>query len=209
MESTVYLNTTLKALRAALTAQAVPEIVCKLQAALSIEVKPFATGDAEAALFEGTPTFRAVIKKDPTDTGYVFTSTVVENEAGDGYVVSWESVDSAGLRTDLGDAEYICGTFEFEWTLDGEVERATCPVMILNAWIRSDEEAPEPGADESGAWLSERAVRYDEAQSLTNAQAAQALANMKLTITAGGYVRMVNAAGDVFHFGLNSGEPPG
>ncbi len=200
MEADIYLNTTERALRATLTGRAEPTLKAKLQAALTVNVLPFADGDTVAALIAGSPTFRAVIKKDPTDTGYVFTSTVTENDDEDGYVVTWSSVDSADLRTDLGDLPELDAVFEFEWTVGDVTERATCPVKIENAWIRTDQEPPAAGAD----W----AVRFDEAQTLTDAEAAQALANMKVTITAGGYLRMVNSAGNVFHIGMNSGEPP-
>lgn len=59
----------------------------------------------------------------------------------------------------------------------------------------------------SGA--TSRYVRFDAAQTLTDAQAYMARSNQKLTITDGGYLRIVNAAGTVFHIGLNLGEPPG
>lgn len=42
----------------------------------------------------------------------------------------------------------------------------------------------------------------------TDAEAAQALANMNITFTAGGYLRGVDADGNVWHIALNSGEPP-
>lgn len=206
MESTVFLNTTLRALRGALTANAAPLIVARLQASLSITVKPFATGDAAAALLEGSPTFRVAIKEDPTDTAFVLTSSFTTGE--DGYTFTFASVDSAALRTALGDLDSIEATFEIEWTLGGTVERASCPVRIDNAWIRTTDGPPDPTAEASEIWLRERAVRFDEVQTLTAAQAAQALANQKITFTASGYLRLVNAAGDVFHLALNSGEPP-
>lgn len=47
-----------------------------------------------------------------------------------------------------------------------------------------------------------------EEQSFSNAQAAQALENLNMTFTAGGYLRLVDGDGNVWHIALNSGEPP-
>ena len=205
MTGTVFLNTTTLSARKAITGVELPSISAKLQAALTLTVKFFATG-AEAALLT-SPTFRVTLKATPTGSPFVFSSTIAETLA-DGYTFEFTSVDSAALRTAIGDLKQLDAFGEVEWTVDSVVERVAFPVTIVNAYLRTDDDAPDPVAEESDTWLTARGVRFDAAQTLTSAQAAQALANQKVTITSAGYLRLVNAAGDVFHAALNSGEPP-
>lgn len=205
MESTVFINTDTFACRAAITGVELPKVTAKLQAHFGLTVKFFAPGE-EAALL-ASPTFRIALKDTPTGSPFVLTSTVAE-ELADGYYFEIASVDAAALRTAIGDLKQLDAWLEVEWTVAGTVERAATPATIANAYIRSADDAPDPVEEASETWLSDRAVRYDEEQTLTDAEAAQALENIGVTITAGGYLRLTNAAGDVFHAALNSGEPP-
>lgn len=205
MTGTVFLNTTTLVARSAITGNALPLIAAKLQAALTLTVKFFATGEAAALL--SSPTFRVTLKATPTGDPFVFTSSVAD-ELADGYTFEFSSVDSAALRTAIGDLTQLDAFGEVEWTVASVVERVSFPVTLVNAYIRSGDDAPDPIADESLAWLDDHGVRFDAAQTLTAAQAAQALANQKITFTSAGYLRLVNSAGDVFHIALNSGEPP-
>ena len=205
MTGTVFLNTTTLSAFKAITGVELPSVSAKLQAALTLTVKFFATGE-EAALLTGSPTFRVTLKGTPTGSPFVFSSSATATS--DGYTFTFTSVDSAALRTAIGDLTELDAFGEVEWTIASVVERVAFPVTIVNAYLRTDDDAPDPVAEDSDTWLTARAVRFDAAQTLTAAQAAQALANQKVTITSGGYLRVVSNAGDVFYASLNSGEPP-
>lgn len=206
MEATVFINLATCAARDAITGIQQPKVAAKLQAHFGLTVKFFAdTGEAAALL--DSPTFRVALKATPTGSPFVLTNTVSE-ELDDGYYFEIASVDAAALRTAIGDLKQLDAWLEVEWTLAGTVERAATPATILNAYIRSADAAPDPVEEASETWLSDRAVRYDEEQTLTATEKAQALENIGVTITVGGYLRLTNAAGDVFHASLNSGEPP-
>lgn len=207
MEATLFINTDLRAARKAATGIDVPIVTARQRAALSLSFKFFET-DAAPALLSGSPTFRLVLKATPTGDPFAFTSTVAETLA-DGYKFTFTSIDSASLRTLLGDQRQIEGWVEIEWTIGSVIERVASPLIVQAAYHATDEEAPDPLAEASDTWLTARAVRHDEAQTLTTAAAAQALENLNITFTAAGYLQLQNAAGDTFHIPLNSGTAPG
>lgn len=184
MTGLVYLNTTTLSARKTLTGIEVPVISCRLQAQFALEVGFFATGDTAPELLS-SPTFRVAIKGTPTGSPFVLTSTAEEQEST--YLFNFASVDSTALRTAIGDLPQLSAYGEVEWTVSGEVQRVSFPVVILNAYIRSGDSAPDPAAEESDAWLIEQ---------------------LASRVTAGGYLKLQNADGDWFHIPLNSGLPP-
>ena len=177
MEATLYVNTTTKEIRAALTGDALPSVPVKLQTHLNLTVYFFAT-DAAAALIDGSTTFRVALKDSSTPSGSVLALLSAPTATlATGYEFEWASVDSAALRTLLGDSDSVEAVLEVEWTLATTIERAAMVVTIDNAGIRTADAAPDFIA-------------------------------VAATITAAGYLRLVDSTGTVFHVGLNTGEPP-
>lgn len=214
MEASIFVNTTLRAARAAITGSALPSVPVRLQTHLLLSVYFFATG-ADPALLSGSPSFRVALKDklDPDGSVLALLSAPTATLA-DGYEFEWNSVDSAALRTLLGDDESAEAMLEIEWTISSVVERVVVPVTIANAWLRTADSAPDPAADEIEAFLTARCVRFDTAQTLNGTQIDRALTNLGITsirslnITASGYLVLTNDAGDTFHLGLNTGSPP-
>lgn len=214
MEAALYVNTTTKVIRAAATGSALPSVPVRLQTHLKLTVYFYADGE-DPALLSGSPTFRVALKDANEPSGSVLALLSAATATGaDYYEFEWASVDSSALRTLLGDSASAAAMLELEWTISSEVERASLPVTISNAWIRTADSAPDPAADEAEAWLTARAVRFDTAQTLTGTQIDRALTNLGITnirsvnITSAGYLVLTNDTGEAFHLGLNPGSPP-
>jgi len=176
MDASIYIDTTLLAARAGLTSLDSPKVSVKLQTHLKLTVYFFETGE-DAALLSGV-SFRVCIKGKNTPSGSVLALLSSATTTGaDYYEFEWTTVDSAALRTLIGDDESCEAMLEVEWTIAADVERVQIPVTILNAWTRTADAAPDFIA-------------------------------FAATITSAGYLRLVNSSGDVFHVGLNTGEPP-
>ena len=156
MEATLYVNTSTKEIRSSATSASIPDVRPRLQTHLLLTAYFFATG-ADPALLS-TPTFRVALKSAIEPSGSVLALlSAATAEGADYYEFEWASVDSAALRTLMGDEESVPAVLEIEWTIGGDVERASIPVTIDNAWIRSGDDAPDPTSDESWAWLKLRA----------------------------------------------------
>lgn len=214
MEATIYVNTSLREARAALTGTALPVVPVRLQTHLLLSVYFFET-DGDPALLSGSPSFRVALKDKNEPSGSVLALLSAATATGaDYYEFEWASVDSSALRTLLGDAATADAVLEIEWTISSDIERVQIPVTIDNAWLRTADSAPDPAADEIEDFLSARCVRFDEAQTLTGTQIDRALTNLGITnirslnITSAGYLVLTNDSGDTFHLGLNSGSPP-
>jgi len=176
VEASIFVNTTTRVARAAVTGVALPAITVRLQAHLKLTVAFFATGEDPALLADTT--FRVALKDKLEPSGSVLALLSAPTDTGtDDYEFEWSSVDSAALRTLIGDSAEIDAMLEIEWTTGGDVERVTIPVVIQNAWLRSGDAAPD-------------------------------FLPFAASITAAGYLRLVNSEGTVFHIGLNTGEPP-
>lgn len=184
MTGLAYLNTSTLTAHRAFTGIAEPELACRLQAQFALEVGFFETGDTAAALLT-SPSFRVAIKGTPTGSPFVLTST--GNTQATTYLFNFTSVDSAALRSAIGDLHELEAIAEVEWTVSGAVQRVAFPITILNAWIRTSDSAPDPAAEESETWLTEQ---------------------LAARITAGGYIEFQNAAGDWFNVPMNSGRAP-
>lgn len=178
MEATLFVNTDTKVIRASLTGTALPSVPVRLQTHLLLTVYFFATGE-DAALLAGSPTFRVALKDKNEPSGSVLALLSAPTDTlADGYEFEWSSVDSAALRTLLGDSfDPAPAVLEIEWTISGVVERASMLVEIQNAWIRPDDSGPD-------------------------------FFPFEATITDAGYLRLMDSTGTVFHIGLNTGEPP-
>jgi hypothetical protein len=156
VEATLYVNTSTKEIRSSATSASIPDVRPRLQTHLLLTAYFFATG-ADPALLS-TPTFRVALKSAIEPSGSVLALlSAATAEGADYYEFEWASVDSAALRTLMGDEESVPAVLEIEWTIGGDVERASIPVTIDNAWIRSGDDAPDPTSDESWAWLKLRA----------------------------------------------------
>lgn len=142
MEATLYVNTTTKVIRAASTGAALPSVPVKLQTHLKLTAYFFATA-ADPALLS-SPTFRVALKDAATPSGSVLALLSAATATGSNYYeFEWSSLDSTALRTLIGDADSCEAVLEVEWTISGKVERASMPVTIQNAWIRTADAAPD------------------------------------------------------------------
>jgi hypothetical protein len=208
VEAAIYINTTSRTAHASLTARQAPSIEPRLQAHLKLTCYFFAEDD-DPALLAGTPAFRVALKDVATPSGSVLALLSAPTATGsDNYEFEWSAIDSAALRSLVADLDSVPAMLEIEWTISSVIERVAIPVTIHNAWIRTADSAPDPAAEESDDWLTARALRFDEAQSLTDAQLTQALTNLGIRVTAGGYLEFTASTGDVFYIGLNSGTAP-
>lgn len=139
----------------------------------------FHAADTAPALLSGSPTFRVALKDAATPTASV--------------LALLSAVTATG-------ADY----YEFEWaqidssamrTLIGDLE--SVPVVLEIEWtIAADVERVRVPVTLYNAWIR-------------SGDAAPDFEPFAASITAGGYLRLVNDQGDVFHIGLNTGEPPG
>lgn len=157
MEATIYVNTTTKKAQLSTTLTATPAVAPRLQTHLLLTVYFFAAGSDPALL--SSPTFRVALKDRDEPSGSVLAMLSAATATGaDYYEFEWNSIDSAALRTLLGDNESADAVLEIEWTVASEVERVAIPVVIANAWIRSADGAPDPVEDASWTWLKARLV---------------------------------------------------
>lgn len=142
MEAAIFVNITDIVPRAALTGNALPSVPVKLQTHLKLTVSFFETGDA-AALLAGA-TFRVALKDKNEPSGSVLALLSAATATGaDYYEFEWTTVDSAALRTLIGDSESCDAILEIEWTIAADVERVQIPVTIMNAWLRTADAAPD------------------------------------------------------------------
>jgi hypothetical protein len=176
VESTIFINSTLREARAGTTGAGLPEVTLTLLAQWLCHVRFFASGEDPALL--DTPAFVLSIKETPTGTALVRTETSAENDDGDGYDFEFESIDGESLRALLGDEPSLDLVLEIEWTVDSVTERVHMPCTVINAYNRPDDTAPDPAEAETDAWLTARAVRHDSAQTLTTDQKTQARSNI-------------------------------
>jgi len=202
--------------RASATGSATPAITITLLAHLA--VRAFFVGeDGAVAPLGGESSARCIVKSSPTSSTLLLDATMVLQGAGAqaSYLVEWDdsAVDSAALRSLLADQLECPAYLEFEWTVDGLTERSAFPVTLRNAFSRPEDTAPDPAADASEDWLSDRSVRYDLPQSLTTAQIIQALANIGLTgirsaTILRGCLSIIGSDDAEYHLPLTAGPPP-
>lgn len=165
MSNIVFLNTTSRVARAAITGTQPPSIHGTLLTRLAIIAK-FFDGTTQQEIDAGTA--KCVIKpKDAPsgapaliDTSAVLTGTGETAE----YLFEWTEADSTKLREVLDAASEPWQPFEMraeiEYELDGELARIAFPIYFQTAYNRPEDPAPEATADSSLAWLARHAIRY-------------------------------------------------
>lgn len=172
MDAALYVNTTTNSIRASTTGTAYPDVAVRLRNHLKLTVYFFASG-GDPALISGV-SFRVALKDINEPTGSVLALLTAATATGDDYYeFEWDSVDSAALRTLMGDSPSIGAVLEVEWTVGDVVERANMPVVIGNAWIATTDSAPDPTADASWEWLK---LRAPEANGFTHDDTDKTLA---------------------------------
>ena len=212
MEATLYIDTENFRCYTSTARLDAPVVRPRLQSHLKLTTYFFTPG-SDPALLTGA-TFRVALKEAAAPSGSVLALLSAATDSGaDYYEFEWAQIDSSALRTLLDDNESAEAVLEIEWTLSATVERVSIPVVINNAWIRTDDAAPNPEEDGSDAFVAARAVCYDRTQTLTDEQKLQALANVGIvgikSITfVNGCLRFVFDNDDVAFAFLNSGEPP-
>lgn len=143
VEAEIFVNTTTKRAQASATGLAIPSVTPSLQTHLLLTVYFFANGE-DPALLAGSPSFRVALKDKDEPSGAVLCLLSSPTDTGaDYYEFEWNSVDSAALRTLLGDLESVEAVLEIEWTISGAIERVRVPVTIDNTWIRTADAAPD------------------------------------------------------------------
>lgn len=172
VDAVLYVNTTTNSIRASTTGTAYPDVAVRLRNHLKLTVYFFASG-GDPALISGV-SFRVALKDINEPTGSVLALLTAATATGDDYYeFEWDSVDSAALRTLMGDSPSIGAVLEIEWTVGDVVERANMPVVIGNAWIATTDSAPDPTADASWEWLK---LRAPEANGFTHDDTDKTLA---------------------------------
>lgn len=183
MESAIFVNLSKYTPHAGITGLAPPVVECTLLTEWQVSFSFFQPGSPAAALSGAT--FRFALKSTATGSPLIFTSTLTTSGAV--YTADFSSVDSAALRTLIGDQPSIEVVGEIEWTISSRRERAHFPVTVTNAWARPDDVAPNPVQEDSVLWF--------------NAQLAS-------KVTAGGYFEFQLADNSWVNFALNSGRAP-
>jgi hypothetical protein len=182
MQPQIFINTDARTARASLTGIEVAKASCQLLSEWQVRVY-FHSPGAQPAEF--TEAVDIVLSLKPTDDPEAAVLIYSAEPVYDGelacYHFDFASVDSADLRDLIGKDAEITVTAEVAWTIDNRRRRAKWQTTVVNAYNRPDDGAPDPAASASNAWLSARAVRFDEAQTLTTEQKAQARTNIGVT----------------------------
>jgi hypothetical protein len=222
---TVFIRIDTLAARARQDDTALPALALTLAAAMQVDFA-FVTGADAVAPLDGTViTVQCCVKARPDDTDALLLDASCDY-SGAGITARYSAVwttgtlDGPALRTFLGPAFSRIGDaangpwMEVAWTIDGATQRVAFPIMILNAWLRPEDTAPDPHIAAAEGWLTGRAVRFDEVQTLTDAQKIQALENIgihgikSITKTAGGFLNFVFADDSTGYIGFTSGSAP-
>ena len=143
MEFNIYVNTTSKAARAAITGTGFPRVAPVYQTHLQLNVYFFADG-AAAALLTGSPTF-VVAFKDATDptASVLLQLTAASSTGADYYRFEWDYIDSVALAALLGKNASVPTVLEIVWTISGVKERAAIECSIANSYARISDSAPD------------------------------------------------------------------
>ncbi len=226
MTQSVFIRLDTLAARATRSSSQGPAIGLTLCSDTQIDFAFVNAEDVIAPLAGTSITVQCCIKAKPDDPSSLLLDASCDYNTLTGsaarYSAVWTAItlDGPALRTFLGSYFSRVGTeergpwMEVVWTIDGETLRVAFPITILNAWLRPEDAAPDPGIAAAEDWLNARAVRFDEAQALNAAQMAQALANIgitnikSITKTAAGFVELVDGDDAIFHWGLTNGPAP-
>lgn len=226
MTQTALIRLDTLAARATQDSSLLPAITLTLCCAAQIDFAFVNASDAIAPLTGTSITVQCCVKTKPDDSGSLLIDASCDYNTLSGttarYSAVWtaETLDGPALRTFLGSYFSRVGTdqhgpwMEVAWTIDGETQRVAFPITILNAWLRPEDIAPDPAVAAAEDWLTDRAVRFDEAQALTPGEQIQALENIGLTgiksitKTAGGFLQLVDTDNNPFFLELTNGTAP-
>ncbi len=109
----------------------------------------------------GSVSVKAVVKLTPESSAILLDAALVSN-AEDGtasrYTAEWsaEECDSAAFRAAVLGKQSIQATLEIEVTHAAGTARATCSIILINAFLQPTDVAPDPGEDASWTWLKAR-----------------------------------------------------
>jgi hypothetical protein len=143
VEFNIYVNTTQKVARTAITGTGNPSVAPVYQSHLLLNVYFFAEGEA-AALLTGTPTFVVAFKDQSDPTSDVLLQLTAPTTTGaTGYEFEWDYIDSVPLAALLGDNASVPTMLEIVWVIDGVRERVQIPCSIANSWQRISDSAPD------------------------------------------------------------------
>lgn len=205
MKSLIYIDLDREQARSAPGTTLLPVVAVSLITPWSLSLHCHRTGSTHAVDMSSAG-FKLVLKLTPTSDALLYDDHATMEG---GRAVIETMMDSSTLRTALGDQKAIQVTAEIEWTLEGESGRAAWPMTVRNAFVRPGDEAPPPAAAASEIWLRARALRHDEAQTLSNDAKAQARANLGLGHAA---MRDVGSGADTVCAGndsrLSDSRPP-
>ena len=166
MTNTVFLDTSLRVARAALTGTALPTVSARLLTRLKIIAKFFDSDGDQIEIDTGTAVCVIKPKSAPSGAPSLIDITAVLSGSTTtaAYTFEWESADSVALRAILDavadpsqPTELRC---EIQYELDGELERIAFPIYFDTAYNRPEDAAPDATADSSLAWLALHAKRY-------------------------------------------------
>lgn len=143
MEFDIFVNTTRKQARAAITGIGVPTVAPIYQMHLALNVSFFAEGSA-AALLGGTPSF-VVCFKDATDpeSAVLLQLTAATATGTTGYTFEWNYIDSVPLAALLGKNASVPVVLQIVWVIDGVRESVQIPCSITNSFARISDTAPD------------------------------------------------------------------
>ena len=143
MEFDIYVNTTTKAARTAITGTGKPSVAPVYQSHLKLNVWFFAEGEA-AALLTGSPAFVVAFKdfEDPT-ADVLLQLTAPTDTTATGYEFEWDYIDSVALAALLGENASVPTMLEIVWVIDGVRERVQIPCSIANSYARISDDAPD------------------------------------------------------------------
>ena len=143
MEATIYVDTTNKTAHNSTGGSGPPNVPCTAFSHLLLQVYFFASS-AAPALLDVSTTFRVALKDKYNPDGSVLALLSAPTTTGANYYkFEWSQIDSAALRTLLGEAQSVAAMLEIEWTLAGKVERVSIPVSIANAWLGPSDAGPD------------------------------------------------------------------
>lgn len=162
---------------------------------------------------------KVVVKQSPTSAVLLLDTTLETSGSGSAtvYEAVWtadqmDGPDGGALRTYMAS---VCtpprlerdAWMEIQWTDDNGQHSVYFAITLVPTFNDPADEAPDPNAVQADAYVAARAVCYDRAQTLTEAQAWQALGNLGVTFV-NGTLRFVMPDGSVAYAALIAGEPP-
>lgn len=162
MIHTVFLDLANEVARASTTGTALPSIGLKLR---TDQILAFAfMTDGVVAEVEGWVSGKVVIKDTPTSDVLLLDTTLDVSGSGEDtrYTAAWTSATLDGpndgaLLTFLGDStDPVECHAEIQWTDDNGTHAVAFTISLIPSYNAPADEAPDPAADASWAWLKDR-----------------------------------------------------